>query len=69
MVEWRQDVEDAGPPLTNELLESRFRTAACGAPSAREDSARLAPHPDEHRPVRPVLLAVDQQLGEGPLSG
>jgi hypothetical protein len=25
----------------------------------------LAQHPDEHRPERPVLLAVDQQLGEG----
>jgi hypothetical protein len=22
-------------------------------------------HPDQHRPKRPVLLAVDQQLGEG----
>jgi hypothetical protein len=22
-------------------------------------------HPDQHRPERPVLLAVDQQLGEG----
>jgi hypothetical protein len=24
----------------------------------------LPPHPDEHRPKRPVLLAVDQQLGD-----
>jgi hypothetical protein len=24
----------------------------------------LAQHPDEHRPERPVLLAVDQALGE-----
>ena len=24
----------------------------------------LSQHPDEHRPERPVLLAVDQQLGE-----
>ena len=30
------------------------------------DSARLPQHPDEHRPERPILLAVDQQLGEGP---
>jgi hypothetical protein len=22
-------------------------------------------HPDQHRPKRPILLAVDQQLGEG----
>ena len=26
--------------------------------------ASLPQHPDEHRPERPVLLAVDQQLGE-----
>jgi hypothetical protein len=25
----------------------------------------LPEHPDEHRPERPILLAVDQQLGEG----
>ena len=25
----------------------------------------LAQHPDQHGPERPVLLAVDQQLGEG----
>lgn len=29
-------------------------------------TVRLPQHPDEHRPERPVLLAVDQQLGEGP---
>ena len=23
-------------------------------------------HPDQHRPERPVLLAVDEELGEGP---
>lgn len=23
-------------------------------------------HPDEHRPERPILLAVDQEFGEGP---
>jgi hypothetical protein len=33
-------------------------------------SPRLAPsvlpqHPDQYRPERPVLLAVDQELGEG----
>jgi hypothetical protein len=26
----------------------------------------LTQHPDEHRSERPVLLAVDQELGEGP---
>jgi hypothetical protein len=25
----------------------------------------LAQHPDEHRPQRPVLLAVDQEFGKG----
>jgi hypothetical protein len=28
--------------------------------------ARFPQHPHEHSPERPVLLAVDQQLGEGP---
>jgi hypothetical protein len=26
----------------------------------------LPQHPDEHRPERPILLAVDQEFGEGP---
>ena len=26
----------------------------------------LSQHPDEHGPNRPVLLAVDEELGEGP---
>jgi hypothetical protein len=25
----------------------------------------LSQHPDEHRPKRPILLAVDQEFGEG----
>jgi hypothetical protein len=29
----------------------------------------LPQHAEEHRPQRPVLLAVDQQLREGPLLG
>ena len=29
----------------------------------------LAEHPDEHRPERPILLAVDQELGEGATLG
>jgi hypothetical protein len=29
----------------------------------------LPQHPDEHRPQRPVLLAVDQELGEGASRG
>ena len=32
---------------------------------ARRLTAQLPQYPDEHRPKRPVLLAVDQQLGEG----
>ena len=31
----------------------------------KRSSAVFSKHPDEHRPERPVLLAVDQQLGEG----
>jgi hypothetical protein len=29
-------------------------------------AVNLPQHPDEDGPERPVLLAVDQQLGEGP---
>jgi hypothetical protein len=32
----------------------------------RMSSAPLPQHPDKHRPESPILLAVDQQLGEGP---
>jgi len=42
---------------------------APGAPSGREDSVRPPQHADEHHPQRPVLLAVDQQLGERPRLG
>ena len=48
----------------------------CGASSASAlraprcaSSAGLPQHPDEHRPERPVFLAVDQQLGERPRPG
>ena len=30
-----------------------------------ELALRFPQHPNQHRPERPVLLAVDQQLGEG----
>jgi len=46
-------------------LRVRHAARASGAPSDREDSAGFSQHPDEHRSERPVLLAVDQQLGEG----
>jgi len=36
------------------------------APKARADLVLLLPqHPDEHSAERPILLAVDQELGEG----
>ena len=31
----------------------------------RRSLAALPEHPDSHRPERPILLAVDQELGEG----
>ena len=37
----------------------------CGAGSRCALAVRLPKHPDEHRPKRPILLAVDQELGEG----
>jgi hypothetical protein len=32
-------------------------------------SAYFAEHPDQHRPERPILLAVDKELGEGAALG
>jgi hypothetical protein len=43
--------------------------ARCAAQAPDKPSASplgLPQHPDEHRSERPVLLAVDQELGEGP---
>ena len=37
-------------------------------PSNSVPATSLTQHPDEHRPKGPVLLAVDQQLGEGAAS-
>jgi hypothetical protein len=34
-------------------------------PPAPTAFSSFAQHPDEHRPKRPILLAVDQELGEG----
>jgi hypothetical protein len=46
--------------------------AGCGAAfdktlalDALAPALGLPEHPDQHRPERPVLLAVDQELGEG----
>src|SRR5215208_3425956 len=43
------------------------RASIAAAP--RRVSGRLSQHPDQHRPQRPVLLAVDQELGERPRLG
>jgi hypothetical protein len=37
-----------------------------GLPTRLASLLILPQHPDEHRPQRPVLLAVDQELGERP---
>ena len=41
------------------------RRAGEGSRCALAPSIGLPQHPDEHRPERPVLLAVNQELGEG----
>jgi hypothetical protein len=46
------------------------RIADCSSSSspaqvASWSAVRLPEHPHEHRPERPILLAVDQQFGEG----
>ena len=45
--------------------------AGPGGPESlgRSRAVGLPQHPDEHRPQRPVLLAVDQELGEGATLG
>jgi hypothetical protein len=51
------------------VLTSRMRYSTTAYPSARgfgRSLLMLPQHPDEHRSERPVLLAVDQELGEGP---
>jgi hypothetical protein len=74
MHDWRSAAEEYGLPATEEE-EANFRARAeyLVAPTADEavgDSAKLTSplglpqHLDEHRPERPVLLAVDQELGE-----
>jgi hypothetical protein len=41
-----------------------WQVAATRALTAKGLVIALPQHPDQHRPTRPVLLAVDQQLGE-----
>ena len=42
-----------------------FRPALPAGADRRRDPVGLPHHPDEHRPQRPILPAVDQELGEG----
>jgi len=39
--------------------------APCGASRTADGQRRPPANADEHRPQRPVLLAVDQEFGEG----
>jgi hypothetical protein len=48
---------------------ARRPARAPGAPVNRGSSVRFPQHPDEHRPQRPVLLAVKQELGRVRLIG
>ena len=47
--------------------DSGVTSSTCGFAerSPKSPAADPAEHADEHRPQRPVLLAVDKQLGEG----
>jgi hypothetical protein len=49
-----------GPPW-HALVSPRF----VGLVGRRTDTAGLSQHPHKYRPQRPILLAVDQELGEG----
>jgi hypothetical protein len=59
---------DSGPlghDFTRELVLCRRLAVRRGLPTRLASPFGLPEHPDEHRPKRPVLLAVDQELGEG----
>jgi hypothetical protein len=47
-------------------VSSPVRKAGGDVSSPPSPLSPLPQHADEHRTERPVLLAVDQQLGEGP---
>jgi hypothetical protein len=49
-----------------EALRVRFFLLAFPTVGWLELALGFPQHADEHRPQRPVLLAVDQELGEGP---
>jgi hypothetical protein len=63
------DQQDAGTNASSSARPPARRAAP--APGVPNDpvtalAVALPQHPDEHRPERPVLLAVDQESGEGP---
>jgi hypothetical protein len=45
------------------------RLPSSSSAAQRTSPLSLPQHPDEHRPERPDLLTVDQELGEGPRRG
>ena len=51
--------------LLGDGLNGSFEDLALLVRLRRALALRLSQHPDAHGPDRPVLLAVDQQLGEG----
>jgi hypothetical protein len=59
--ETRCPVSAPGDFLQGSPVRSAAR--ALGVPLA--SPLRLPQHADEHRPERPILLAVDEKLGEG----
>jgi hypothetical protein len=58
------EVNGVAPPQPSESLSVAVRRRLPVA-LGRIRPLALLQHLDEHRPKRPILLAVDQQLGEG----
>ena len=58
-----EDAHLRGARRASSLFETLFLPTPCSAetgPSASRASRQSPQHPDEHRPERPVLLAIDQ---------
>jgi hypothetical protein len=60
--------ESRGSVLTSRKRDTR-ESAHLSAMGSGQSRLTLPQHPDEHRPKRPILLTVDEELGEGRLSG
>jgi hypothetical protein len=60
-------LSDRSKQARNRDLPGRLRVWSLHSRGAV--AGRLAHHPDEHCPKRPVLLTIDQQFGEGAISG